>query len=52
MQTGELGQYDSVFQAANAKARGFKTFRNFRTVVFLLTGDLNFKALYSYVEVK
>ncbi len=43
---------NSVVQAAKAKARGFKTFRNFRIVVFLLTGDLNFKTLNPYVEVK
>jgi len=49
---GILEGLNSVVQAAKAKARGFKTFRNYRIVVFLLTGDLNFKALNPYVEVK
>ena len=41
---GILEGLNSIVQAAKAKARGFRTFRNFRSVVFLLTGDLNFKA--------
>jgi len=49
---GILEGLNSVVQAAKAKARGFKTFRNYRIVVFLLTGDLNFKTLNPYVEVK
>ncbi len=49
---GILEGLNSVVQAAKAKARGFKTFRNFRIVVFLLTGDLDFKELNPYVEIK
>ena len=49
---GILEGLNSIVQAAKAKARGFKTFRNFRIVVFLLTGDLNFKALNPYVAIK
>ena len=49
---GILEGLNSVVQAAKAKARGFKTFRNYRIVIFLLTGDLNFKTLNPYVEVK
>jgi transposase len=49
---GLLEGLNSIVQAAKAKARGFKTFRNFRIVVFLLTGDLNFKALNPNVAIK
>jgi transposase len=49
---GILEGLNSIIQAAKAKARGFKTFRNFRIVVFLLTGDLNFKVLNPNVAIK
>ncbi len=49
---GLLEGLNSIVQAAKAKARGFKTFRNFRIVVFLLTGDLDFKVLNPNVEIK
>jgi len=49
---GILEGLNSIVQAAKAKARGFRTFRNFRIVVFLLTGDLNFKALNPNVSIK
>jgi len=49
---GILEGLNSIVQAAKAKARGFRTFRNFRIVVFLLTGNLNFKALNSNVAIK
>jgi transposase len=49
---GILEGLNSIIQAAKAKARGFKTFRNFRIVVFLLTGDLNFNELNSHVAIK
>lgn len=49
---GILEGLNSIVQAAKAKARGFKTFRNFRIVVFLLTGDLDFKVLNQYVTIK
>lgn len=49
---GILEGLNSIVQAAKAKARGFKTFRNFRIVVFLLTGDLNFKVLNPNVSIK
>ena len=42
---GILEGLNSIVQAAKAKARGYKTFQNFRIIVFLLTGDLNFKSL-------
>jgi len=43
---------NSIVQAAKAKARGFKIFRNFRIVVFLLTGKLDFKELNPYLTIK
>ena len=39
---GVLEGLNSVVQAAKAKARGFKTFKNFKIVVYLTTGKLNF----------
>ena len=49
---GLLEGLNSIIQAAKAKARGFKTFRNFRIVVFLLTGDLNYNVLNPHVQIK
>lgn len=49
---GILEGLNSIVQAAKAKARGFKTFRNFRIVVFLLTGKLDFKELNPYLTIK
>ena len=49
---GILEGLNSIVQAAKAKARGFKTFRNFRIVVFLLTGKLDFKGLNPYLTIK
>lgn len=42
---GLLEGLNSLIQAAKAKARGFSTFRYFRTVVFLITGRLDFAQL-------
>lgn len=39
---GLLEGLNSLIQAAKAKARGFRTFRCFRIVAFLITGKLNF----------
>jgi transposase len=39
---GLLEGLNSLIQAAKAKARGYRTFRTFKTVVFLLTGKLDF----------
>ncbi len=39
---GLLEGLNSLIQAAKAKARGFRTFRCFRIVAFLITGRLNF----------
>jgi transposase len=42
---GILEGLNSVVQAAKAKARGFKTFKNFKIIIFLLTGKLDFDKL-------
>ena len=52
LNNGILEGLNSIVQAAKAKARGFKTFRNFRIVVFLLTGDLDFKELNPHLSIK
>jgi len=42
---GILEGLNSVIQAAKAKARGFSTFDNFKTIIFLLVGKLNLKSI-------
>lgn len=42
---GLLEGLNSLIQAAKAKARGFRTFRYFRIVAFLITGRLDFARL-------
>ena len=42
---GLLEGLNSLIQAAKAKARGFRTFKYFRIVAFLITGKLNFSRL-------
>ena len=42
---GLLEGLNSLIQAAKAKARGFRTFRYFRIVAFLITGRLDFTKL-------
>jgi len=42
---GILEGLNSIVQAAKSKARGYKTFKNFRIVIFLLTGDLDFNTI-------
>ena len=39
---GILEGLNSVIQAAKAKARGYRTFKNYRIIVYLLTGKLDF----------
>lgn len=42
---GILEGFNSIVQAAKAKARGFKTFENFRIIIFLLLGKLDFRII-------
>jgi len=42
---GILEGFNSIVQAAKAKARGFRTFECFRIIIFLLLGKLDFRKL-------
>jgi len=44
---GILEGLNSVIQAAKSKARGYKTFKNYKTIVYLLTGKLDFSLVNS-----
>ena len=46
---GILEGFNSIVQAAKAKARGFSTFKNFRIIIFLTTGKLKFNRVNQYV---
>lgn len=48
LNNGLLEGLNSLIQAAKAKARGFRTFRYFRIVAFLVTGNLDFQRLNSH----
>ncbi len=49
---GILEGLNSVIQAAKSKARGYKTFRNYKNIVYLLTGKLDFSLVnHKYREV-
>lgn len=39
---GILEGINSLIQSAKSKARGFKTFKYFKIVIYLVTGDLDF----------
>ena len=45
---GILEGLNSIVQAAKAKARGFRSFRNFKIVVYLTTGKLNFNKINAF----
>lgn len=42
---GLLEGINSIIQSAKSKARGFKTFKNFKTIIYLLTADLDFSKI-------
>ena len=44
---GILEGLNSVIQAAKSKARGYKTFKNYKIMVYLLTGKLDFSLVNS-----
>ncbi len=44
---GILEGLNSVIQATKSKARGYKTFKNYRIIVYLLTGKLDFSMVNS-----
>jgi transposase len=41
MINGILEKFNSIFQAAKSKARGYKKFETMRSVIYLLTGKLD-----------
>lgn len=43
---GILEGLNSLIQAAKAKARGYKTFKNLSAMIYLITGKLNFEGLF------
>jgi transposase len=45
---GILEGFNSVFQAAKAKARGYKKFETIRTIIYILTGKLDFSLVNQY----
>ena len=47
---GILEGLNSIIQSAKSKARGFKTFRNFKIIIYLVTGDLDFTAVNGFYE--
>lgn len=48
---GILEGLNSLVQAAKAKARGYRTFRNFQTIIYLLTAKLDFFPLNPYFKI-
>ncbi|MBD8526815.1 transposase, partial [Pseudoxanthomonas sp. CAU 1598] len=42
---GFLEALNGLFQAAKRRARGFSRFDTIRTVIFLIAGKLNFRAV-------
>lgn len=42
LNNGILEGLNSLIQSAKSKARGFRTFKNFKIIIYLVTGDLDF----------
>lgn len=47
---GILEGLNSLIQAAKAKARGYRTFRNYSIMVYLLTGKLDFSRVNAHIR--
>jgi len=47
---GVLEGLNSLIQSAKSKARGFKTFKNFKIIIYLVTGDLDFTKVNKHYE--
>jgi len=47
---GFLEALNGLFQASKRKARGFRSFRTIRTVIFLIAGKLDFSTINPYVR--
>jgi len=48
--TGMLEGINSMAQGAKTKARGYRTFKNFANIIYLLKGNLNFFAFNKYYQ--
>ena len=42
---GILEGFNSIFQAAKAKARGYKSIQSIQTIIYMLTGKLDFSRI-------
>jgi len=49
---GMLEGINSFIQAAKAKARGYRTFKNFANIIYLLKGNLNFSGVNTHYPLK
>lgn len=47
---GFLEALNGLFQAAKRKARGYRSFRTIRTVIFLIAGKLNFSLVNPHIQ--
>ena len=47
---GILEGLNSLIQSAKSKARGFRTFKNFMVMIYLVTGDLDFTKVNSHYQ--
>ena len=47
---GILEGLNSLVQAAKARARGYRTFKNFKIIVYLTTGKLDFRRINRYYK--
>jgi transposase len=45
---GILEGLNSLIQSAKSKARGYRSFRNYKTIIYLITGKLSFKSINPY----
>ena len=52
LSNGILEGLNSLVQAAKAKARGYRTFRNFRIITYLVTGKLDFSQINVHLKSK
>jgi transposase len=45
---GILEGFNSLFQAAKSKARGYRKFDTIRTIIYLITGKIDFSKINRY----
>ena len=47
---GILEGLNSLIQSAKSRARGYRTFKNYKAIIYLITGDLNFSKVNHHCE--